>query len=86
MSQPEGFVDPDKSEHVCKLKRSIYGLKQSARCWNTTLNKYLKSQLVIARVMHMNASTLSQLGMMTDTSVLLYLACTWTISFQCLMI
>ena len=43
MSQPEGFVDPDRSNHVCKLKKSIYGLKQSSRCWNTTLDDYLKS-------------------------------------------
>jgi hypothetical protein len=43
MSQPEGFVDPDKPEHVCKLKKSIYGLKQSARCWNDTLDAYLRS-------------------------------------------
>ena len=43
MSQPEGFVDPDKPEHVCKLKKSIYGLKQSARCWNSVLDEYLVS-------------------------------------------
>ena len=43
MSQPEGFVDEDKPNYVCKLRRSIYGLKQSARCWNTTLDEYLKS-------------------------------------------
>ena len=43
MSQPEGFVNKDKPNYVCKLKRSIYGLKQSARCWNTTLDEYLKS-------------------------------------------
>ena len=43
MSQPEGFVEPDKPSHVCKLKKSIYGLKQSVRCWNTTLDEYLKS-------------------------------------------
>ena len=43
MSQPEGFVDEDKPNYVFKLKRSIYGLKLSARCWNTTLDEYLKS-------------------------------------------
>ena len=43
MSQPEGFVDPKRPSHVCKVKESIYGLKQSARCWNTNLDEYLKS-------------------------------------------
>ena len=37
------FVDPGRPNHVSKLKKSIYGLKQSARCWNTTLDEYLKS-------------------------------------------
>ena len=33
--------NPKHPDHVCKLKRSIYGLKQSARCWNQTLDKFL---------------------------------------------
>lgn len=32
MQQPEGF--DDGIERVCKLKRSLYGLKQSSRCCN----------------------------------------------------
>ena len=32
MHQPEGF-ELDSSK-VCELKKSLYGLKQSARCWN----------------------------------------------------
>ena len=38
MKQPEGFVTKGH-EH---LKQSIYGLKQSSRCWNTMLDKRLK--------------------------------------------
>ncbi|GKD90584.1 retrotransposon protein, putative, ty1-copia subclass, partial [Tanacetum coccineum] len=31
MVQPKGFVDPDHPRKVCKLQRSIYGLKQASR-------------------------------------------------------
>lgn len=41
MSQPAGFITPGNL--VCKLKRSLYGLKQSSRCWNMVLDTYLKS-------------------------------------------
>ena len=30
MMQPEGFVDPENADKVCKLQRSIYGLVQAS--------------------------------------------------------
>ena len=31
MKQPAGFVDKSKPNHVCRLHRALYGLKQSSR-------------------------------------------------------
>ena len=43
MQQPEGFIDKDHPNKVCRLRKSIYGLKQSARCWNLAINTFLKN-------------------------------------------
>ena len=42
LSQPEGFVVPGKEDCVLKLNKSLYGLKQSPRCWNESLDTFLK--------------------------------------------
>ena len=41
MIQPEGFTSLDESK-VCKLNKSIYGLKQASRSWNMYFNKMIK--------------------------------------------
>nr|GEV86776.1 retrotransposon protein, putative, Ty1-copia subclass [Tanacetum cinerariifolium] len=42
MEQPKGFVNPKYSNRVCKLKRSIYGLKQASRQWNKRFDDEIK--------------------------------------------
>ena len=42
MKQPKGYIRPEEEHLVCKLDKSIYGLKQSPRCWNAVLDAHLK--------------------------------------------
>ncbi|GJS95946.1 retrovirus-related pol polyprotein from transposon TNT 1-94 [Tanacetum coccineum] len=44
VSQPDGFVDPDNPNHVYRLKKVIYGLKQASRAWYDLLSSFLLSQ------------------------------------------
>jgi hypothetical protein len=41
MRVPEGITY--SGDKVCLLKKSLYGLKQSSRCWNKSLDSYVKS-------------------------------------------
>ena len=43
MQQPEGFKAKGKEHMVCKLQRSIYGLKQASRSWNIRFDQAITS-------------------------------------------
>jgi hypothetical protein len=42
MTQPEGFIDPKNAEKICKLQKSIYGLKQASQSWNLCFDEVVK--------------------------------------------
>ena len=37
MDHPEGFVEPGQESKVCKLTKSLYGLKQVPKQWHESL-------------------------------------------------
>ncbi len=41
MTQPDGFNSKETTK-VCKLNRSIYGLKQASRSWNIRFDETIK--------------------------------------------
>ena len=43
MRQPEGFIAGRNDSLVCKLQKSIYGLKKASRSWNIRFDQAVKS-------------------------------------------
>ncbi|GJT42217.1 copia protein [Tanacetum coccineum] len=44
VNQPDGFVDPDHTEKVYRLRKALYGLKQALRSWYDELSTFLMSK------------------------------------------
>nr|GEU74356.1 ribonuclease H [Tanacetum cinerariifolium] len=44
VAQLDGFVDPDHSEKVYRLRKALYGLKQAPRAWYDELSQFLISK------------------------------------------
>lgn len=45
MEQPEGFVDDNLPEHVCKSEKALYGLIQAPRHWFPKISDFLRKPL-----------------------------------------
>ena len=44
MKQPQGFEDPNRPNHVCRLNKELYGLKQAPKEWFNKLKQHLIDQ------------------------------------------
>ena len=45
VEQPEGFANPTKPDHVCKLNMALYGVLVAGQRWNLTFHKFLTEEL-----------------------------------------
>ena len=43
MIQPEGYTSQEFPNKVCRLQKSIYGLKQASRSWNMRFDDAIRS-------------------------------------------
>jgi hypothetical protein len=43
MTQPKGFEVPMREHQICRLKNTIYGLRQASRAWYSNLDSFFHS-------------------------------------------
>jgi hypothetical protein len=67
-SQPTGFVDPAHLQLVCRLNKSLYGLKQTPQAWYHCFVSYLVS---LGFVEAKSDTSLFVYSCVTDTTYLL---------------
>jgi hypothetical protein len=48
MNQPPYFEDPAHPKYVCRLLKSLYGLRQASRIWNQCFIQFLANHNLVA--------------------------------------
>ncbi|GFP88646.1 copia protein [Phtheirospermum japonicum] len=72
MTQPQGYVDSAFPNHVCKLNKTIYGLKQAPKSWNDTLKRSILAQGFKASASNSSFSYRKQAGKLLLVVVYVY--------------
>lgn len=70
MAQPPGFTNNDKPTHICRLCKTIYGLKQASQAWYNAFTSYLSSTSFFKT--KSDASLLVRQGLGETTFALVY--------------
>ena len=79
MMRPEGFIDPEDANKVCKLQRSMYGRVQASRSWNICFDQLIKVYIPTPRCLHQSidgslelAHFVSTLGLTKPSGCIIY--------------
>ena len=67
MDQPQCFTDTDNPNHICRLRKAIYGLKEAPRAWYNELKLFLLTSGFL------NSNVDTSLFILHSTSVSIYL-------------
>ncbi len=62
MEQPEGCIDLERPDFVCKLQKALYGLKQAPRQWYAKDRQLSYQEAAIQQLAHTTPVYISTTG------------------------
>ena len=71
MNQPQGYIEKGKEDQVCSLKKIIYGLKKSPRCWHKRFDDFI-SKLGFNKSSYDNCAFINSNSYSSKVYLLLY--------------